>query len=374
VLQLEESTIHKNVFIVLFLLLLSNLELVAQTDNYLRHTSLKNNQLNLVFKYPVSKVKHFTINAKGMVKHVYDIENTALPSTKNISQFKAVGIKAFRIGQYSKKVIRIVIEARAFMRGSFKITGRKITLFLPLSKKRVINKVIPSEKQYGYNPNRRYQTIILDAGHGGRDIGASSKKVREKDLTLSMTLKLKNILQKMGYRVLLTRNRDKFMNLKQRTDYVYRNKGSIFISIHANAAPRKKTKGVRYEGMEVFYLSLKNSKRVRNKRAIYRGRKVYTKSAYKQMVSSWKFSQSSKLASLVRSNVLSHVGRQYKIHDKGIKRKDFWVLLATKMPSILLETGYLTNKNEVKKLKNPHYQTRLMEGVARGINSYYGLY
>ena len=348
----------------------------------------------MVFKYNISKVKHFIIKGNGVVKHIYDIKNTALPSTKNISQFKAQGIKAFRIGQYNKNVLRVVIEATAKMRGAFKIRGKKLTLFLPLygkkskSKPKLIKakkkhrrvKVKPRKrnkakgKKYAYNPTRRYQTIFLDAGHGGRDIGASSKHVREKDLTLGMTLKLKSILKKMGYRVLLTRNRDKFMNLKQRTDYVYHRKGSIFVSIHANASPKKKTGGVSYEGIEVFYLGLKNSNRVKNNRAIYRGRKVYSKSAYKKMVSSWKFSQSKKLAHKVRHNILSHVRRQYKIKDKGIKRQDFWVLLATKMPSILVETGYLTNKNEVKKLKNSAYQTRLMEGVARGINSYYGLY
>lgn len=370
---------------VAFLLVALSLNLMALTDNYLRHTSLSKSkkQLNLVFKYKVTKVKHFRIKKKGIVKHVYDIYNTSLPCTKSISQYKAKGIKVFRIGQFSKKVIRVVIESKVQMKGIFKIRGRKLMLLLPLSKaskhkrtrvKSKKKKYSKSNKKYRYNHKRRKKTIILDAGHGGRDIGASSKKIREKDLTLSMTLKLKSILQKMGYRVLLTRARDKFMNLKQRTDYAYNKNASIYVSIHANAAPKKKTKGVRYEGIEVFYLSLKNSTRIQNKRAVYRGKIVYSKSAYKRMVSSWKFSQSSKLAKWVSKNILSHVSKKYKIYDKGIKRKDFWVLLATKMPSILVETGYLTNKDEVKKLKNSRYQTRMMEGVARGINEYYGLY
>ncbi|CAA6800742.1 MAG: N-acetylmuramoyl-L-alanine amidase (EC [uncultured Sulfurovum sp.] len=361
---------------------------MAKTANYLRQTSLNEHQLNLVFKYPIGNVKHFTIKGNGIVKHVYDIENTSLPSTQNIGQYKAKGVQAFRIAQYNKKVLRVVIEATRYMKGSFEIKGRKLTLLLPMAKgsikkqvtykKHVEQKVKKNsrkntQKSYRYNSKRKYKTIILDAGHGGRDVGASSKHVREKDLTLSMTLKLKNILQKMGYKVLLTRTKDKFMNLKQRTDYVYNRKGSIFVSIHANAAPKKRTKGVRYEGMEVFYLSLKNSKRISKTRAVYRGRKVYSKSSYRKMVSSWKFSQSKALAHLVRKNVLSNVGREYKIYDKGIKRKDFWVLLATKMPSILVETGYLTNKDEVKKLKDSHYQTLLMEGIANGINRYYGL-
>ena len=360
--------------------MLFSLNLFAITDNYLRKTSLDNNQLHLQFKYKIDKVKYFQIKDANVVKHIYDIKDAALPSTKDIAQFKAKGIKAFRIAQYSKKVVRVVIEARTLMQGTYKIKGQQLIISLPTSKKvSVKNKPYIKQKKYKtnkyrYNPARHYRTIVLDAGHGGRDIGASSKSIREKDLTLSMTLKLKDILTKMGYRVLLTRDRDKFINLKQRTDYVYNKIGSIFISIHANAAPRRKTKGVRYEGIEVFYLGLENTSRVRNGRVTYRGRKVYTKSDYRKMISSWKFSESKKLANRVHSGILSHVSRRYTIYDKGIKRQDFWVLLATKMPSILIETGYLTNKNEVKKLKNSHYQTQLMEGVAKGINSYYGLY
>jgi N-acetylmuramoyl-L-alanine amidase len=369
-----------------------SLELTALTDNYLRQTSLKHNQLHLLFKYKLSKVHHFTIpKGNGIVKHIYDIQNVALPSTKDISQFKSRGVKAFRIGQYSKKVVRVVIEAKAKMRGKFKIEGRRLILFLPHAKQRkevksklkksVAKRIIRNNfcqkrfrGKYHYNSARRYKTIVLDAGHGGRDIGASSRWVREKDLTLAMTLKLRDILTQMGYRVLMTRTRDRFMNLKQRTDYVFYRKGSIFISIHANAAPKKRTKAVRYEGIEVFYLGLENSDRVRNKRAVYRGHVVYSRRDYLKMVSPWKYAQSRKLAKSVHRHILSHVSRYYKIYDKGIKRRDFWVLLATKMPSILVETGYLSSEREVKKLKNPNYQIRLMEGIARGINAYYGLY
>jgi N-acetylmuramoyl-L-alanine amidase len=350
---------------------------MALTDNYLRQTSLKNNQLTLTFKYNLDEVNYFKIKSKEMVKHVYDIKETSLPRTQKISHYQAKGIKAFRIGQYSKHVIRVVIESRVKMSGEFKIKNRKLILFLPSasnSKKPVAKKSLKKTNAYGYNAKRRRHTIILDAGHGGRDVGASSKRVREKDLTLSMTLKLKTILKKMGYKVLLTRGRDKFMNLKQRTDYAYGKKASLFISIHANAAPKKRTKGVRYEGVEVFYLSLKKSKRVRKKRVLYRGKKVYSKKDYQQMISKRKLLASRKLAHLVHDDILSHVGKHYDINDKGIKRKDFWVLLATKIPSILVETGYLTNEDEVKRLKSQHYQTLLMEGVAQGVNRYYELF
>jgi len=378
-------TILQKITIAILLMTLLQIELMAKTENYLRKTRLIENSLSLKFKYPVKKVHHFTIKTKGVIKHIYDIKNSSLPKTTNISKFKYNGVKTFRIAQYSKKVIRVVIETTTPMKGNFKITGRKVIISLgkksqkSKSKKRSHKKNSHNKSRYKKSSNkkssnkRRYKTIILDAGHGGRDIGASSKYVREKDLTLSMTLKLKRILQRMGYTVLLTRSRDKFMNLKQRTDYAYYSNASLFVSIHANAEPKRKTPGVKYEGMEVFYLGLANSNRIGKHRVHYRGKAVYTRRAYHKMLSPWKFRESKKLAYCVHRNILSHVRKRYSLNDKGIKRQDFWVLLATKIPSILVETGYLTHKNEGIKLRNVTYQTRLMEGVAKGINQYYGL-
>jgi len=257
-------------------MLLSTQCLSAKTENYLRHTYLKNNQLNLVFKYKVNKVNHFKIKGHGFVKHVYDIDGVSLPNNKNISQFKAKGIRTFRIAQFNKKMVRVVIESRVLTKGSFTLKGNKVRFILPsyknissssshvsrISKKRKslhkrTSRIFKSTKRYHYNKKRRTKTIILDAGHGGRDIGASGYGVREKDITLSITLKLKRILQKMGYRVLMTHSHDKFMNLKQRTEYANRHRGSIFVSIHANAAPTRRTPHVLYKGIEVFYLSIK---------------------------------------------------------------------------------------------------------------------
>lgn len=384
-------TILKKITIAILLITLFNIKLMAKTENYLRHTNLIENRLELKFKYPIKKVHHFTIKTKRVVKHIYDIKNSSLPKTQNISQFRYKGVKAFRIAQYNQKIIRVVIETETSMsdmKGDFKISGRKVIMSLgKQSKKRQTikaknknkakksikpKKTIHKKTIHKKYSHRRNRTIILDAGHGGRDIGASSKYVREKDLTLSMTLKLKRILQRMGYTVLLTRSRDKFMNLKQRTDYAYYSNASLFISIHANAEPKKRTRGVKYEGMEVFYLGLANSTRVGKYRVHYRGKAVYSRGDYQKMLSSWKFRESKKLAYCVHRNIVSHVRKRYVLNDKGVKRQDFWVLLATKIPSILVETGYLTHKNEGIKLRNVAYQKRLMEGIAKGVNQYYG--
>ena len=366
------------------LLLLSNLNLSAKVDNFLQNTSLTSNQLKLTFGHKIKNVKYFTIKKNGVIKHIYDIKNALLSTGKTIKNLKDDGIESLRIGQFNKNVLRIVIESKYFLSKRHRLKNRTLTIYLPaykrvlpkslkekMHKKEVHRKKLPTK--YHYSKKRHQKLIILDAGHGGRDIGASNKRVREKDLTLSMTLKLKKILKQMGYRVLMTRSKDKFMNLKQRTDYANRYEGDIFLAIHANSAPKKRTPNVRYEGIEVFYLSLKHSKRIKNKRAVYRGKKVYTRRDYKKMTSSWKFARSKSLAVKVKRNVLKNIRRRYSVNDKGIKRKDFWVLLATKMPSILIETGYLSHKKEVKHLQNPNYQRLLVEGVAKGVNSYFGL-
>jgi N-acetylmuramoyl-L-alanine amidase len=367
---------------------------MGKTENYLRNTKLINNKLKLTFKYEVDAVKHFVIKRNGIVKHIYDISEASLPRTINISKYKANGIKAFRIGQYNKKVVRVVIETTAYIDGSYAKKGKNVILNLPRHHKKSQKHTYASKKKYtnshykknnykkklrplthySRNSKRHKKLIILDAGHGGRDIGASARGVREKDLTLSMTLKLKRVLTKMGYRARLTRSYDKFMTLRERTEYANRNAGSLFISIHANAAPIKRNPRVNYKGIEIFYLSIKNSKRLKDNRAVYRGKKLYTRSAYKKMTSRWKYEKSHSLARRVKKHILRSVKQQYKIYDKGVKRQDFWVLLATQMPSILVETGYLTDKNELRKLRNHKYQMLFVEGIANGINEYYGLH
>ena len=86
-----------------------------------------------------------------------------------------------------------------------------------------------------------------------------------------------------------------------------------------------------------------------------------------------KYYRSKKLAYWVERNIVNRVRSHYRMDSKGVKRNDFWVLLATTMPSILVETGYLTDKRELKNLEDTYYQTLMVEGIAQGINAYYGL-
>lgn len=361
------DAIFNKKLISLFFIFMSTTQSFAQANNYLRDTMLIKNQLKLVFKYKIDDVKFLTLKANGLTKYVYDIKNGVLPKTKKISHYRHKGVKAFRMGQFNKEYLRVVIESYQLQKGNFFIKGKVLTINLANS----ISSAIQASPQVYKEITRKSPTIIIDAGHGGRDVGAVYKGLVEKELTLILANKLKRQLNHRGYRVYMTRTTDVSRSLKQRTEYANAKRGDLFISIHANAAPKRKRPRVNYQGIEVFYLSLKNSKRVKNKRAVYRGRYIYSKRAYRKMVSRWKMYNSRQLTKHVKREMLKSVRRKYTVVDKGVKRKDFWVLLATNMPSILVETGYISHKNESKNLKSPHYQSLLVEGMANGVEAYF---
>lgn len=344
---------------------------MAQSNNYLRDTALINNQLKLTFKYKIDKIKYFSLNANGVMKYIYDIKNGVLPSTKNISQYRQKGVKAFRIGQYRKNILRVVIESKLLFKGNYKVRGKILTINLPKYKKNISTPVVTKKSTTKKSIYKKNKTIIVDAGHGGRDRGAGYKGIIEKKLTLAISKKLKKALTKKGYKVIMTRNKDKYLSLKERTEFANAHRGSIFISIHSNAAPRRKSRHTVYKGIEVFYLSNYKAKRVKRKRAVYRGKSIYSRKAYKQMTSSQKIASSHRLSKYVKRGMLKSIRRQYSVVDKGIKRSDFWVLLATKMPSILIETGYISDRSEGKRLLNGHYQNLLVDGIVNGVDNYY---
>ena len=369
--KLFYGSIHifsNKLFIIFFLFIFMTSDISAKTVNYLRHTSLVDNRLVLTFKYNINKVSSFSLKRQSITKYIYDVKGGVLPTSKNISQYKHKNVKAFRIGQHNKNSLRIVVESSILSKTSYLAKGKVLTIYLPSSKHSTKKKAKTSKK----STSSTRRVVIIDAGHGGRDPGAMSRGKKEKHITLSIANKLKRKLKSKGYKVLMTRKSDKYLSLTERTDFANRNKGAIFISIHANARPKKKTRHRVYKGIEVFYLSLRNVKRMKHKKFFYRGKKVYSRYSYRQMTSSSKIKKSRKLSIDLKRELFKSLRKKYKVIDKGIKRSDFWVLLGTKMPSILIETGYLTDKQEAKRLVNNHYQNLLVNGIANGVDDYFG--
>ena len=344
--------IKKTILILLFLAFWVS-TLSAQKDNYLKSTNLKGNTLTLTFKYKVDNVKFFTFKHKGIIKYVYDIKNAVLPHTLSIKDYKYAGVSAFKMGQFSKNYLRVVIESKYSNYNTYAIHGKNLLFKLPKVKK--AKSIIPKGK--GKKIDKNSPRIVIDAGHGGYDIGASHGKIREKDITLPLALKLEKELRYRGYKTYMTRKTDKHLYLYERTDYANKKKGNIFISLHMNASPKRKHRNYLYKGIEIFYL------RGKSKRKRYADRRIYT--------GDWKKKKSYLLAKKIKKSMLISVRKKHIVLDKGVKQNNFWVLRGTKMPSILIENGYISDKYEGRRLKTNAYQNLLIKGIANGIDRYF---
>lgn len=203
----------------------------------------------------------------------------------------------------------------------------------------VFRENLKDQKYSEYNQRSDKKTlIVIDPGHGGDDFGThslNSPKYQEKYLNLSTSLFLKDYLQKMGYQTLMTRSDDEFISLDNRASFANSKEPAIFISVHYNSAPSKEA-----DGIEVYYYNSEDDK-----------------------------SRTSE-SKLLASSVLKKVIQNTEAKSRGIKHGNFAVIRKTNMPAILIEGGFLTNENEMQKLKDASYLKQIAWGIAQGAEEY----
>ncbi|RLC52252.1 MAG: N-acetylmuramoyl-L-alanine amidase, partial [Candidatus Cloacimonadota bacterium] len=225
------------------------------------------------------------------------------------------------------------------------------------------------------------KTIVLDPGHGGKDPGAIgySKKNFEKDIVLSVAKKLKKLLENnLSVQVLLTREDDRFVSLYERTNFANRMKADLFISIHCNAHRKNNVIGT-----EVYYLSTAKTDEARAVEALensvvfeYEGGeeavKKYDDLAFilADMAQNENLEESYKFALNVENKIIGSCHSR----DRGVKQANFYVLRGTFMPSVLIELGFITNKEEEKKLINSDYQDKLAKAIFKSIKEFKNRY
>ncbi len=204
--------------------------------------------------------------------------------------------------------------------------------------------------------------IYVDAGHGGKDPGAVSGGVNEKDLNLKVALKLENDLKAKGAEVIMSRNTDQFLELWEIASKANASKADIFISIHHNSATPAAF------GIETY--SYDGSGSSRNLSNIFSTDLSENKSTISPFVANNnvdRIYKSQQLASRVQSGLISNTGA----YDRGAKQTDFHVIRETNMPAILTELGFITNNNERGQLVTDAYQTKLSKGITDGVVSYF---
>lgn len=225
-------------------------------------------------------------------------------------------------------------------------------------------------------PLKRDKIIVIDAGHGGEDAGATGyKQKKEKHLVLDIALQLGKTLKERGYKVFYTRDKDFFVQLRDRTKIANDKNADLFISVHANAAPNE-SKQLSMKGIETFFLSPGKSERSKNVAALENQSNMeemdsYSKETFLNVFNREKIVLSNKAAIDIQSSMLRSIKKKYEVDDGGVREAPFWVLVGATMPSILLEIGYITNPDESGKLFNILYQKLLVDGISDGIDKYF---
>ncbi|GAA6984511.1 N-acetylmuramoyl-L-alanine amidase [Helicobacter pylori] len=224
--------------------------------------------------------------------------------------------------------------------------------------------------------HKKHKKIVLDAGHGGKDCGAmSANLVCEKDIVLEVVKFLHKELKKRGYSVLLTRDKDIYIDLVARTELANKKSADLFISVHANSIPKRSTSNA--HGIETYFLSTARSERARKVAEQENKDDVnlmdyFSRSLLLNSLNTQRLIVSNKLAIDVQYGMLQSVRKNYPdVVDGGVREGPFWVLAGALMPSTLIEIGYNSHVIESKRIQSKPYQKILAKGIADGIDSFF---
>ena len=229
--------------------------------------------------------------------------------------------------------------------------------------------------EQGHPAMEPLRLIVLDAGHGGHDPGASGPNgVVEKDVVLDVTKRVARLVTEgLGVKVALSRSTDVFVPLRERTNFANKQRADLFVSIHANAHPQAVN-----EGVEVYFLSSEASDtNARQVAAVENGVVQLENPASRQkseLLKSilWDLAQSEfqQESSSMAETVLDSMTRSLRLVPRGVKQAGFYVLGGAAMPAVLIEIGFLTNKNEERKLATPEYRESVARAIYTGLTEY----
>lgn len=291
-----------------------------------------------------------------------------------------------RAGQYTSNAVRVVVDIKSFetykifsLRNPFRIVvdvwGKTATAYQTAS---APPGSTGSGKKMGASALARQlalgvSRIVIDAGHGGKDFGAPGylKGVHEKNVALKIAKVLaKKIRTELGCEVIMTRECDKYLTLEERTAIANTNNADLFISVHTNSHRDRRAYGI-----ETYFLNLATD----NEAILVAARENATstknisdlQTILNDLMHNAKVNESSRLAAHVQESVCKGLKKKYdRIKNKGVKQAPFYVLLGAQMPAILVETSFISNSIECKRLVNTTYVDRLTDSIVKGVALY----
>ncbi len=320
--------------------------------------------------------------AKGLPPRIYvDLLGTRLAmdgSQPIVVQDRL--LKQVRVGQFSADVVRVVLDMSSLTSSNAFLLPDPYRLVIDIQGQKDKEELAALEKKREPSPSRKaikpasssLRKIVLDPGHGGKDPGAIGVKgILEKDIVLAVAKKLaKKLKGEMGITVVLTRQDDTFIPLEDRTAIANAEDADLFISLHTNASPNPTAKGI-----ETYYLDNTTDEAAIRLAARENGtsRKSITDLQFilSDMTQNAKLEDSITLANRLQASLVSFMGkRQGEVKDLGVKKAQFFVLVGAKMPSVLVELLFVTNKAEGRTLARQAYQDALVEALLEGVKKY----
>ena len=321
-------------------------------------------------------VKHNIFTLRGPDRLVIDLKDSRLASSLATLPQGAGAVKAIRSAIRADGQLRVVLDLNSAVRSRTFTAGPNATygdrLVLDLQAAGGVAPVKRASEEY--RPGRDI-VIAIDAGHGGRDPGSvGPRKTREKDVALQISRELaKRINAEPGMKAVLIRDRDIYIDLRERAAIARRHKADLFVSVHADSVADR-----RASGASVYALSLKGAsdeaarQLARRENASVGGVSLDDKDDVLASVLLDLSQNASLSASLdVGNRVAREMGKVAKMHRKTVQQAGFLVLKSPDLPSILVETAFISNPAEEKKLRDTGYQGRLSNSIVAGIRSYF---
>jgi N-acetylmuramoyl-L-alanine amidase len=310
---------------------------------------------------------------------VIDLENTRKSEAIDISQRTTSLMKGLRSASKDEGRLRVVLDLNGKVRPrSFELkpdgnSGYRLVVDLHATN---LSPTPIKTSEQERNKRKDHFVIALDPGHGGRDPGAIGKRgTREKDIVLAVAKKMKTLINRTpGYRAVLTRDSDRFITLRNRVKKARKIEADIFVSLHADSFRKSSVKGA-----SVYALSLSGASseaarwiaKKENASDLIGGISLDDKD---DLIASvlLDLSQTATIQDSLElgSDVLTNLGKVSRLNNKHVQQAGFAVLKAPDMPSILIETAFISNPSEEQKLRNPRHQQKLARAVFDGIKTH----
>jgi N-acetylmuramoyl-L-alanine amidase len=362
----------------------------ATLENLRHYTGTDYTRIVLDFDKEVSFKRN---RLSGPDRLYFDFDNATAPGNMMKENYLVDDgfLKQIRVGQNTDRRVRVVLDLKSIQnyevfslyhpyRVVIDVQGKKPAIaegivtpeapVTPISPPEMAQANTSGQYSLARQLGLKVRRIIIDPGHGGHDPGAMHHGLREKDITLDVSSRLKEILEnEYGYEVLMTRTEDRFVALEERTAFANSNSADLFVSVHVNSSRNRMAKGV-----ETYYLNFATTPEAMEvaarENAIAEKNMAELQKLTTAIALNSKIEESRDFANLIQTNLVTHLNKVYAVTNLGVKKAPFYVLIGAQMPAILAEISFVSNEHESGMLEKSSYRQSIAEGLGRGIKNY----